>query len=142
MNPRFSIWKNNWGKSNSWLLIKVYFIIFFFPFTFFIGSYKTWFRISDFINSCLGDYLFCYILFRTEQRLSYVLVQIHSFFYKDNFIRTKALVLVKNLRTSQEQSQACCPAEHENKVSRLAVSKIIRAEHQNRTWLPLMLYCM
>ena len=25
---------------------------------------------------------------------------LHSFFYKNNFIRTKALVLVKNLRTS------------------------------------------
>ena len=26
--------------------------------------------------------------------------EIHSFFYKSNFIRTKALVLAKNLRTS------------------------------------------
>ena len=40
------------------------------------------------------------------------------FFYKNNFIRTKALILAKNLRTSSEQSQACCPTEHKNKVSR------------------------
>ena len=66
----------------------------------------------------------------------------HSFIYKNNFIRTKALVLAKNLRTNQEQSQACCPAEHKNKVSKFAISKIIRAEHQNRVWLSLILQCM
>ena len=49
--------------------------------------------------------------------------QIHSFFHKNNFIRTKDFVLVKN----KEQSQAYCPADHKNKVSRLAISKIIRA---------------
>ena len=42
--------------------------------------------------------------------------------YKNNFIRTKILVLVKGLRTSQEQSHACCSAEHKNKVSRQVTS--------------------
>ena len=40
------------------------------------------------------------------------------------------MVLVKNLRTSSEQSQACCPTEHKNKASRLEISEIIRTEHQ------------
>ena len=71
-----------------------------------------------------------------------VKIKLHSFFYKGNLIKTKALVLTKNLRTNQEQSQACCPAEHKNKVSRLAISKIIRTEHQNRAWLSFILYCM
>ena len=57
------------------------------------------------------------------------------FFYKNNFIRTKVLILAKNLRTSQEQSQACCPTEHKNKVSRLAIYKIIRTRHEKRAWL-------
>ena len=56
---------------------------------------------------------------------------LHSFLYKNNFIRTKALVLEKN-----------CLAEHKNKVSRLAVSKMIMTEYQNRAWLSLILYCM
>ena len=43
---------------------------------------------------------------------------VHSLFYKDNFTRTKALILAKDLRTSYEQSQACCSTEHKNKVSR------------------------
>ena len=40
------------------------------------------------------------------------------------------MVLVKNLRTSSEQSQACCPTEDKNKASRLEISEIIRTEHQ------------
>ena len=47
----------------------------------------------------------------------------------------------KKLRTSLEQSQACCPTEHKNKVSRLAILKIIRAK-QSKAWLSLILYCM
>ena len=42
------------------------------------------------------------------------------FFYKNNFIRTKDLFWQRKLRASWEQSQDCCPAEHKNKVSRLA----------------------
>ena len=55
---------------------------------------------------------------------------------------TKDLVLAKNLRTSSEQSQACYSAEHKNKVPRLAISKIIRTEHENRAWLLLKMCCM
>ena len=52
------------------------------------------------------------------------------FFYKN-----------KSLGFSKEQSQACCPAEHKNKVSMLAISKTM-AKHQNRAWLSLILYCI
>ena len=68
--------------------------------------------------------------------------RITLFFYKNSFIKTKALALVKKLRTNLEQSRACCPTEHKNKVSGLAISKIMRTEHQNRAWLSLILYCM
>ena len=51
-------------------------------------------------------------------------------------------ILVFEGSLSIEQSQACCPAEHKNKVSRLTISKIIRTEHQNSSWLSLILYCM
>ena len=57
-------------------------------------------------------------------------------FYTLFFLRTKTLILVKNLRISQEQSQACCSAEH-NKLSRLAISKRM-PEHQNS--LAVILY--
>ena len=50
-------------------------------------------------------------------------------FYKNNFIRTKALILVRKLRTNQEQRQACCPTEQKSKVSRLAILKIIRTQN-------------
>ena len=56
-------------------------------------------------------------------------------------MRTKALIWEKNLGTALEQSQACCPTEHKNKVSRLAIHKL-RTIHQNRAWLSLILYCM
>ena len=67
---------------------------------------------------------------------------IHSFLYKNKFIRTKPLVLKKKLRTNTEKNKDYCPAEHKNKVSRLAISKIIKTEHQNRAWLSFILYCM
>ena len=51
----------------------------------------------------------------------------------------KAMILAKKLRTSQEQSKACCPAEHKKKVSTLGILKILRTKHQNRAWLLLML---
>ena len=43
------------------------------------------------------------------------------FWYKN-----KSLSFGKKLRISKEQSQACCPAEHKNKVSRLAISKVTK----------------
>ena len=65
------------------------------------------------------------------------------FIYKNNFIRTKALVLAKNLKlTTQEQIQGCCPAEHMSKVFRLAISQMIRTEYQNRAWVSLVFYFM
>ena len=62
---------------------------------------------------------------------------------KDNTIqyKNKSFGFGKELRISYEQSQACCPAEHKNKVSRLAISKVM-TEHQNRAWLSLILYCI
>ena len=62
--------------------------------------------------------------------------------YERNFIRAKVLILARNLRTSEEESQACCPTEQKNEVSSLAILKIIRTKHQNRAWLSLILYCM
>ena len=63
-------------------------------------------------------------------------------FYKNNFTRTKALILAKNLGTSYEQRQVCYPTEHKNKLSWLAILKIIGTKHQNRARLSLILYCM
>ena len=40
-------------------------------------------------------------------------------FYKNIFIRTKAMILAKKkLEISYEQSQVCCPTEHKKNVSR------------------------
>ena len=58
------------------------------------------------------------------------------------FIKTKALILAKNLRTSLEQSQACCVTEHKNSVARLVILKITRTKYQNRAWLSFILCCM
>ena len=58
-----------------------------------------------------------------------------------NTIQEQKLRFGKELRISYEQSQACCPAEHKNKVSKLAISKVM-TEHQNRAWLSLILYCI
>ena len=51
-----------------------------------------------------------------------------QFYKKNSFIRI-ALILEKKLRKSEEQRQACCPIEHKNKVFRLAILKIIRAQN-------------
>ena len=45
------------------------------------------------------------------------------------------MVLVKNLRTSSEQSQACCPTEHKNKASRLEISEIITSVFKGQNLL-------
>ena len=58
----------------------------------------------------------------------------NTFFYEN-----KILGFGKKIRISKEQSQSCCPAEHKNKVPRLAISKIM-TEHQNRAWLYIV--CM
>ena len=40
-----------------------------------------------------------------------------------------------------EKSQICCPIERKNKVIKLAVlKKMMRAKHQNRAWLSVILY--
>ena len=61
----------------------------------------------------------------------------------NNFRRTKALILAKNLRTSSEQITMCCPTEHKNKLSRLAIVKIIGTDEQSEQSLAVtILYCM
>ena len=49
------------------------------------------------------------------------------------FCKNKRLGFSKKFRINEEKSQACCHAEHKNKVSRLAISKIM-TKHQNRAW--------
>ena len=83
----------------------------------------------------------CVVRINYEYRNT-TLCRLHSFCYERNFIRAKVLILARNLRTSEEESQACCPTEQKNKVSSLAILKIIRTKHQNRAWLSLILYCM
>ena len=64
-----------------------------------------------------------------------------SYFSKSStlfFYRSKSLGFGKKLRIRYEQSQACCPTEHKNKVFRPTISKIM-TEHQNRAWLSLIL---
>ena len=58
------------------------------------------------------------------------------FFYKNNFIRKKALVLVKKIKNKLRTKPGLlfCSAKHKKKVSRLTISKIIESEHQNRAW--------
>ena len=64
------------------------------------------------------------------------------FFLQQQFYKDKSLDFgKKKFRRSQEQSQACCPTEQKNKVSRLPILKILRTKHQNRAWLSLILYC-
>ena len=57
------------------------------------------------------------------------------------FNKNKSLGFGIKIRISSEQSKACCPAEHKNKVSRLAISKIM-IEHQNRAYVSLRVYCI
>ena len=64
---------------------------------------------------------------------------VYTLFCENNFIRTKALILVKKLGTSYEQSQVCCTIEHKNRVSRLAIFKI--KKKNIRTELGCRLYC-
>ena len=74
--------------------------------------------------------------------LVYLICLTYTLFFIKQFYKNKSLGFGKNLRASQEQNRVCCPAEHKNNVSRLAIYKIIRTEHQNRAWLSLILYCM
>ena len=53
------------------------------------------------------------------------------FFLQEQFYKNKSLGFGKKL----EQNQACCPTEHNKKVSRTAILKIITTKHQNRSWL-------
>ena len=49
-------------------------------------------------------------------------------FLQEQFYKNKSLgFFAENLRTNKEQNQACCSTEHKNKVSKLAIAKIIRA---------------
>ena len=69
----------------------------------------------------------------------------HSFyFFEEQFFQKQILILENNLRTSQEQSQACCPTEHKKKVFRLSILKIIKTKTSEQsltvTYLLLHLY--
>ena len=88
------------------------------------------------VVSCFVSFLYMFLHPR-NQVFAYTL-----FLYKNKSIRTKPLVLKKKLRTNNEKNKDYCPAEHKNKVSRLAISKIIKTEHQNRAWLSFILCCM
>ena len=55
-------------------------------------------------------------------------------------MRTKSFNLAKKIKNKAKNKVR--HAEHNSKVSRLAILKIIRAKHQNRAWLSLILYCI
>ena len=80
--------------------------------------------------------MFCSLasIYSIALNLTYIL-----FLYNNNFIRTKALVLAKYLRTSKNKATFAAP---QNIVSRLAISKIIRKEYHNRAWLSIILHYM
>ena len=82
----------------------------------------------------------CFLMYKLICKWSCLYITLFS--YKNNFTRTKALVLVKKIKSKLRKIQACCAAEHKNKVSRLAIHKIISREHQNRAFLSPTLYCM
>ena len=85
---------------------------------------------SNFTGSYKKKQNRCEDVYRCEvqvMRLNYF----SKFFSLFFLIRTKVLVLVKNLRISSEQRQTCCLTEHKNKVSRLAIFKIM-TEYHNR----------
>ena len=63
------------------------------------------------------------------------------FFYKNNFIRTKALILGKKYEQGKNKARLSVP-QNIRAVSRLAILKIIRTKRQNKAWLSLILYCM
>ena len=68
-------------------------------------------------------------------------ILVHSFFYKNNFIRTKALILGKRYEQGKNKARLSVP-QNIRAVSRLAILKIIRTKRQNKAWLSLILYCM
>ena len=70
------------------------------------------------------------------------IMYIHSIFFKRNFMRAKPLILAKERKIKNKAKNKVRHAEHNSKVLRLAILKIIRAKHQNRAWLSLILYCM
>ena len=57
-------------------------------------------------------------------------------------MRAKPLILAKKRKIKNKARNKVRHAEHNSKVSRLAILKIIRTKHQNRAWLSLILYCM
>ena len=73
-----------------------------------------------------------------RKQLSFAIMYIYFFLYKNNFMRTKPFNLAKKIKNKAKNKVR--HAEHKSKVSRLAILKIIRAKHQNRAWLSLILY--
>ena len=83
-------------------------------------------------NDIIKGWLYC---LTSESNRRFLLVNniLHSFSLKNNFIRTNALVLVKKFKNKLRTKPGLLSRKHKNKVSRLAISKIIRTEHQNRS---------
>ena len=80
---------------------------------------------------------------KTEELATVVfrIMHIHSIFNMSNFMRAKPLILAKKKIKSKAKNKVR-DVEHESKVSRLAIIKIIRTKHQKRAWLSLILYCI
>ena len=55
-------------------------------------------------------------------------------------MRAKPLILAKKRKIKNKARNKVRHAEHNSKVSRLAILKIIRTKHQNRAWLSLIFY--
>ena len=75
------------------------------------------------------------------KQYSFAITYTHSFFYKSKFMRTKPFILVKKrakLRTKPGMMNIIAKCLGLS----FAILNIIRAKHQNRAWLSLILYCM
>ena len=69
------------------------------------------------------------ILFKGMNHFYYNGQVLDSFFHKNNFIRTKTLILTKKIRTGYEQTQACCFTERKSKVSALVILSHVQKYH-------------
>ena len=75
------------------------------------------------------------------KQYSFGIMFIHSFFYKSNFMWTKPLILVKK-RTKLKTKSSVLNIRAKCLSLPFAILNIIRAKHQNRAWLLLILHCM
>ena len=70
----------------------------------------------------------------------YYQFQLRPFLSKEKFYKNKTLGLGKKFKNKIRTKPGLLSAEHKNKVSRVAISKIIGTEHQERASLSLILY--